>query len=245
MRTNLRDSVKPEMLAPGTKAKIIARNTFQFTAPNGDKITRLHQTDVVRVTPKGKTILNSGGWKTVTTKDRMNCGPVHVWSDRGKWMVGNRNGGAVPFYDGIVLPDAFDKPALQKRGAAAAERERKLKKQIKAFLCETLPAGSKTVPAPSAGDCWICLMFDHAQIKKALEKSKGGAMWTANEFDAHGDTGHLLEHVREKYMHGALIRNAAMWRKGERWENCVRYWGVDRLRNVVRDYLNTRLGLAR
>ena len=25
MRTNLRDSVKPEMLAPGTKARIIAR----------------------------------------------------------------------------------------------------------------------------------------------------------------------------------------------------------------------------
>ncbi len=37
-RTNLRDSVKPEMLAPGTRTKIIARNTFQFTAPDGATI---------------------------------------------------------------------------------------------------------------------------------------------------------------------------------------------------------------
>lgn len=115
MRTNLRDSVKPGMLAPNTKARIVCRNTFRFTAPDGADVIRLHQTDIVRKLPNGKTVLDSGGWRTSTTKERMNSySGLRLWANKGQWFVSAGTPGespAVPYYDGMILPDAFDKRA--------------------------------------------------------------------------------------------------------------------------------------
>ena len=198
MRTNLRDSVKPEMLAPGTKARIIARNTFQFTAPNGDKVTRLHNTDVVRKTAKGKTVLNSAGWKTVTTKDRMNSQlkGYRIISEKGVWYVDHvinwhtwdKANRRVAFYDGIVIPDCFKHPA---KAAASEKRELTLRSKVKAFVAKL--DKMECLPDPSPGDCWLCSMRD------ANGKTMG----------EHGnDAGHIREHIKEGYLHGSLIFNA-------------------------------------
>ena len=53
-----------------TKARIVKRNTFE-RQENNETIIRLHATDIVRKLADGSVILYSGGWKTVTTKDRM------------------------------------------------------------------------------------------------------------------------------------------------------------------------------
>lgn len=203
MRTNLRDSVKPDMLAPGTRAKIIARNTFKFTAPNGDTVIRLHQTDVVRITPKGKTILNSGGWRTSTTKDRMGYAPgVRLWAKQGSWYVGNGEGPAVPYYDGITLPDCF-KPAALAKGAKAEAREQKQRLAVRKFVAKLDKL--QCLPEPSPGDCWLC-MADRAPIMAGRggyeSMSKGGPA---------GNADHIHHHVREGYMHGALLLNALSW----------------------------------
>ena len=60
---------------------------------------RYHATNVVTFLPNGGTILRDGGWKTVTTKARMNaCGfGVHV-SASGYWWVEDHL-----YVDGIVL----------------------------------------------------------------------------------------------------------------------------------------------
>ena len=198
MRTNLRDSVKPEMLAPGTKARIVARNMFQFTAPNGDKVTRLHNTDIVRVTPKGKTILHSGGWRTSTTKDRMNCysGPdIRLCADKGSWYVSNGNG-AVPYYDGITVPDCFNSKAIAK-GKAAEAREQKLRGKVRAFVNKLDKL--ECLPNPSPGDCWLCCMKDKAGTSMG---ELGGQQ---------SDAEHIRKHVQEGYLHGSLIVNALTW----------------------------------
>jgi len=61
---------------------------------DGRTIVRLHSTDIVDVDTKDNTItLNTGGWNTVTTKERMNAvlravnSPYHVYQRDFQWYV--------------------------------------------------------------------------------------------------------------------------------------------------------------
>lgn len=65
----------------------LERNTYLH--PRGDAFAvRLHATDVVTILPDGTYSLNTGGWFTVTTKQRINAyGPARVSSDRGTWII--------------------------------------------------------------------------------------------------------------------------------------------------------------
>lgn len=52
---------------------------------------RLHATDVVTYHRDGRIVLNSGGWRTVTTRDRINgYSPARVYSEHGVWYVSLR-----------------------------------------------------------------------------------------------------------------------------------------------------------
>ena len=64
------------------------------TSPGGQKVSglaygiRLHNTYVVIYHESGRVELRSGGWETVTTKDRMNSfSPFRVGSNGGEWDV--------------------------------------------------------------------------------------------------------------------------------------------------------------
>ena len=60
---------------------------------------RLHNTDVVNIYKNGCYSLNSGGWRTRTTQDRINTySPIRVYADKGTWHIG-----AIVFVDGIVI----------------------------------------------------------------------------------------------------------------------------------------------
>ncbi len=88
----------------------IGNNTFEITYENGDRAIRLHYTDVVTTHPDGSYTLDSGGWDTVTTKQRMNqYSNASVWQEDYTWYVqSNRPTVACPagdeplkFYDGM------------------------------------------------------------------------------------------------------------------------------------------------
>jgi hypothetical protein len=52
---------------------------------------RLHSTDVVRIYHDGTYVINSGGWRTVTKKDRINkYAPVYVYQRDFKWYVDSK-----------------------------------------------------------------------------------------------------------------------------------------------------------
>jgi hypothetical protein len=53
-------------------SKLIARNTVQYTTEDGATVVRLHRTDIFRRNSNGDIILDTGGWNTGTTRDRMN-----------------------------------------------------------------------------------------------------------------------------------------------------------------------------
>jgi hypothetical protein len=215
-------STVPPAAPVSSKARIIARNTFQYATEDGREVIRLHYTDIVERLPKARLRLNSGGFRTVTTKDRINTAlsgtEYRLNQSKGVWTI-QRNGESVPFYDGMTLPEAFDSPAARKKAERKAEKVRKLKAKIKAFVDSTLPDG-KPLPLPCSGDCWICMLFPGSH-----------------------DSSHLAEHIREGYMHGSLIVLAA---KSAGWtDDRIRlefsYPSMKSTRKLVRSFLETQL----
>jgi len=149
-RTTLRDSFTARPAPAGsTKPCVVEYSTFQYTDAEGVLVTRQHNTDIVKE-HKGKYTLDTGGWRTRTTKDRFNrYTPYNVYSDKGIWYVsqGDRK---CPYYDGMVLPGAFTQHNLDK----IVTRQKKLTKAINKFclLVDTVEA----LPMPDAGDCLLC-----------------------------------------------------------------------------------------
>ena len=70
-----------------------------------DKIgVRLHYTDIVIYHKDGTVELNSGGYETVTTKDRINkFSPVGVQQTNREWFM--RDSKCTPFHDFIRIKD--------------------------------------------------------------------------------------------------------------------------------------------
>lgn len=54
------------------QCKQVARNTFEVYYKNGIRAIRFHHTDIITFYKDGSFMLNHGGYKTVTTKKRMN-----------------------------------------------------------------------------------------------------------------------------------------------------------------------------
>jgi len=91
----------------GQVARISGRTTKITKGKDGSLAIRYHQTDVVLVAPDGTIVLNTGGWNTNTTKNRMNQASsqfnlgYQVWQENGKWFV--RWNKKVILFDGIRL----------------------------------------------------------------------------------------------------------------------------------------------
>lgn len=253
-RTNLGDSFRtvPPVAPISGRAKIIARNTFRYVTTEGATVTRLHLTDVVQAMPGGRFRLDSGGWQTMTTKDRINdalrgSGFV-VTSGKGVWHVaagpshaydyGAAVADSVPFFDGMILPDAFT--SGRKKAEREGARVERTKAQIKKFVCDAIKPG-KPVPVPSGGDCWLCSMMD-AEPEARRESSGHNIREARTRNDSH-----LLEHVREKYMHGSLIVNAFRYAGFADAGISLICFGTRpdhaRIRRTVRRYLQARLGV--
>ena len=117
----------------------------------GDGILGLkyHSTIVIEYYPDGNYKLNSGGWRTKTTKDRINeFTPFNVIQRNNVWYV---NG--VPFKDNITInKDGSIENHLTEKDLKKVEKKRnKIKKYVNKFA-ESMP-----VPIPNNGDCWYCL----------------------------------------------------------------------------------------
>ncbi len=78
--------------------------------PNGDRRYVYHRTAVVTCRADGVIILDSGGWKTATTKLAMNQASqqdrlgFQVYAKRGEWFVSrDLHASSLPFVDGMAL----------------------------------------------------------------------------------------------------------------------------------------------
>lgn len=194
--------------------KKVDNNTVRIEYTDGKVAIRLHDTNVIVQNPDGSFVLNSGGWRTSTTKDRINkYSPYRVWQEKGIWYV---NGSM--FYDGITLKgDAI----VSGKKTANIKEVKAVKKSISSFVALIT---EENLPVPSSGDCWYCLMKD----------SEGKTI---------GGVDHLQSHIEDGYVHGSLLVNA-MRAKGYRDEQISLHYGMkwtDTFKRAVRSYLQKAL----
>jgi hypothetical protein len=206
---------------PILSAKKVDNNTFKIEYQDGTKAIKLHQTDVVTFVNGSKVILNSGGWRTSTTKDRINkYSPFQVSQNKGLWFV-HANGQTYDYYDNMEFVNGIPSKIVESDTAKID----KVKKQISKF-CSLITMDN--LPVPSNGDCWFCLMRD----------KDGKTMG-----DLGHDTDHLISHMKEKYLVGSLLVNA-MREKGYKDEGIRLHYGMklhETFRSAVRRYLTKRL----
>ncbi len=83
--------------------KKVANNTYLERRLNGDIEVVLHYTAVVVAHSDGTFTLNSGGWRSVTTKERINrFSPARVWQQNWTWYTGSFTNPDL-FHDYIVV----------------------------------------------------------------------------------------------------------------------------------------------
>lgn len=187
------------MYETGRKRKL-ANNTYLSKTDDYYAIT-LHGTELIKFYPD-KTILSSGGWRTATTKDRLNAfSGFNIWQDKGIWYIGSRvkegdalQGGAIVFADGITYQNG-----QWLNTGPAPEKTQKLRKQIKQYAKDFVAAlFAGKVPKPSNGDCWYCVM-----VVSEPKKDKGKTLGEAIK-----DRSHIIGHIKEKYYVPSLLVRA-------------------------------------
>ena len=81
----------------------IGHNTYAEILHDNSVGIMLHSTYVVKIHPDNTYTLQTGGWQTVTTKDRINqYSPVRVYQRKHEWFV-NIKGRELPFMEGMVV----------------------------------------------------------------------------------------------------------------------------------------------
>lgn len=178
-----------------TKKKRIENNTVEYLRPNGNRVIRLHKTDIVEFFPD-KIVLATGGWRTVTTKDRINKAIQprgwYVSQRNSLWFVRKNNEVEWPFVEGMALLDDGTVEGSEVDGGKGEKARLTLKKKIKEYVAKYIVAlfDKRTVPAPSSGDCWFCCLRD-----------KSGIPWG----ESRNDTEHLLNHMKQNYFVPSLL----------------------------------------
>jgi hypothetical protein len=172
--------------------KPIARNTRIFERQNNDYAIRYHETDIMTFRNNGEVVLNSGGWRTYSTKERLNRfmpEGKQIFQVSGIWYItdGTRK---VAFEDGMTLNHVgeinFRVSSLDLE-QAQKDIQKKINKYIKGFV-ESVKDGLKD---PSSGDCWECSMINIITGKQAFQGMS-----------------HFLSHFEEGYYVPSLLVNA-------------------------------------
>ena len=211
----------------------------------GDYVVRYHGTDVVTIHADGTFTLNSGGWYTYTTKDRISrFSPARIWSERGVWLVPSEN-------------DPRTEPRVRKcracknegracwrcKGAKTADYGSK-PNPVRFFdgmrvSAEGVPLVKRNAPRRydvTATDkknehmrkqiAAYVASYTNDEILRLLEAGTAGDCWycaLTTEGRPLGDHGakdngtHLAGHVQERYRMASLLRNAAIAR-GRNWQ---------------------------
>jgi hypothetical protein len=205
------------------KSRIVGHNTLEITYKNGNRAIRLHDTDIITFKTNGDIILTTGGWHTVTTKERMSrpFSPFYITSRKGIWYIND----TIVFYDGIVLNAQGEVKSEQK--TIDFKKINKIKRDIKKYI--SIIDTIETLPLPNNGDCWHCLFHTTTDNKS----------WG----DSLKDNTHLAEHIKDGYLHGSILVNA-MREHGYRDAQIALHYQMnlrDTFKRALRRYLNKRL----
>lgn len=224
-------------LLNGRQTKRLAgRATVARRESDGSVAVRYHSTDILTARPDGSIVLNTGGFKSVTTKAKINtylpAGVPRVWQSDGLWTIGGKG-----FRDGMIIGRRGGIKGAASESDAAATR--KLVREINrhAKRCgDALP-----LKMPSGGDDWFSFFTTNDG------KSLG---------EATGNTDHLRSNMAEGYVVPSLVWRALVSVGYDPKSNgCVfasvfgggvasDRWARSVVVRAVRRYLKARFGLA-
>jgi hypothetical protein len=209
----------------------VGNNTYLERRDKDSVALRLHDTDIITETPAGYRV-NTGGWQTVTTKDRLNNWlPVRIHQRNCVWYWQD----GTPFTDGDLVTFDGRLKSKSKKGTESAIKKLQARVNAYARLC----ASSVPMKLPSGADCWYCYM----------ETQDGETMG-----DAFSDTDHLKLHMEEGYVVPSLVYRALKERGcgdaimcgtfvSESHANFLTAIAKRHVSSAVRKYLRRRLGL--
>ena len=237
-----------KLVGRNKESKKIDNNTY-LQRRGEDIAVKLHKTDIITFKADGDIVLNTEGWITVTTKDRLNkfLPTGYFISQNNKiWYLNKDNSlkgfETFAYADGITIHNKNENfTGISGEGEnpkIKIELNKKILKYTGRFI-KALLAGK--VPAPSGGDCWGCCM-----------KDKDGKT-------AFG-TDHLRDHIRESYFVPSLLVNAieafpvsiaaksfvgSLWNGGTVDKS---HWGAGicerQIGQAIKRYLQRQFGLA-
>lgn len=197
-------------------SKKVANNTYLVPVEGGIAV-KLHQTNVVTFHSDGNVTLNSGGWRTVTTKERINrYSPARVYSEGGVWFVYYKDDYGsqtyqpddctdhrATFFDGITV-DSKGIPLVKDSGeevlAAKRRLDRMIRRYINGYASHVLERGN--IEAPGLGDCLMC-QAGHPENENPLGLE------------------HLISHMEEGYYVPSLLWAAI---RSRRYTNSSVVW---------------------
>jgi len=206
-KTQLMESAPADVV----KSRFVDHNTLEHELTDGSVAWQLHDTIIVKRYPmrNGEATLirlNSGGWRGITTKDRINKALRRfddartVWSEHGIWYLGNAyTPNRVPFYDQMIFPIGGPLPD---KGRSEESRIKHQQKQIERYcrkLRKRLQAGENNRPPlrPELGDCLYCQGRVDTLTQDGVQPGCDS-------------TDHLQSHLDEVYIMGTLTLRACI-----------------------------------
>lgn len=162
--------------------KKLAGNTY-LRKEGSQFIVKYHDTDIVKFIDDSKVELNTSGYLTPTTKNRLNdFSPARISQKGGIWYVYS-NGTKVAYHDGMIV-DSDGAPIHYIDMTSELEEKKRIldsevRDYIKGFVAYFLDNGFQQ---PSPGDCWDCLFTSGTSLE------------------------HVWSHVKERYYFGAFLR---------------------------------------
>lgn len=203
-------------------SKFINNNTLNIEYENGTKAIRLHNTDIVTI-KDGIYTLNSGGWRTRTTKERIADELIKIgrslYQEKSVWYVSgnckNKDKKTVVYFDEIQ----FNKDGKCINPKDTKKIEAKTAKTIKKINSFVSLINKENLPKPNNGDCWVCLM------------------------GIGGKNNCIEQHIKEKYLHGSLLINAMAYSGYSHQQIAIHYQLeiVDTFKRSLRKYLKHHL----
>lgn len=202
--------------------KCDGRSTVRYTTSDGTEHIKYHDTVVLETRKDGSIRINSGGFRTVTTKARINDyqNVVNLWQTEGEWTA-HTKAGSFPFADGMEFRKdgqlVGGQRAKSKAGADANRKRRTARKIARYCAALKKEIAENGVPRPEAGDCFLCRVPMNPTC--------------------------LESHLDEVYIHGTLVYNAVKW-AGYNVDAWYRLGFFGDVVNCVRRYLRFHLELA-
>lgn len=249
VKARIRDFQAARDFLGGKPARKVAHNTRIESA--GDSVNvRFHDTVVVSYSPD-VTVLTTGGFRTVTTKDRLNSfvpDSFRVWSEKGVWYLYHYpDGQRHVFAEGIgirrdgTVVNAGDDSDVK----GAGKLRRRIDRYAEAYVRDLL-AGKIGKPGP--GDCLYCQMEWTDQAGHSVEPSSG-------HLEAHMDESYFVPSLLVRAIRQFPASIAARGYIAEAWAaheagtalESGAWAGIlgKQIASSLRKYMRAQLGLAR